>query len=105
MKNVGSDNFVEEVLQCPTLVMVDFWGPGCGPCRMLAPTVEALAAEYEGRVKVVKVNTAEAPDVATHYGISSIPTLLFFKDGNVVNELIGVQSKSRLEELFSEYLV
>ena len=77
---LNDSNFDAEVLQYKGVAMVDFWAPWCGPCRMLAPVVEELAAEYAGKVKVAKLNVDEAPDTSTQFGVSSIPTLIFFKE-------------------------
>jgi thioredoxin 1 len=73
--------------------MVDFWAPWCGPCRMVAPVVEELAADYEGKAKICKVNTDEEQDLSVKYGIRSIPTILFFKDGKVVDQMVGAAAK------------
>ncbi|GIW93486.1 MAG: thioredoxin [Pirellulaceae bacterium] len=91
-------NFSSEVLQSDVPVLVDFWAPWCGPCRQIAPTIEALAEENAGKVKVGKVNVDDNPQIAQQYGISSIPTLLFFKGGQVVQRFVGLQPKSRLQE-------
>jgi thioredoxin 1 len=79
------------------LVMVDFWAVWCGPCRMIAPTVEELAKEYSGRVKVAKVNTDENPDIASRYKIMGIPTIIFFKDGQKVDQIVGAVPKPQLK--------
>ena len=107
MKNVieGTDfNFEQEVLKSETPVLVDFWAPWCSPCRMIAPIVEELAAEYQGKLKVVKLNTDENQDVAIKYGIRSIPTLGIFKDGQVVDAVIGAVPKIQLINKIKPYL-
>lgn len=86
-----------EVLQASGLVMVDFWAVWCGPCRMIAPTVEELAKEYAGRVKVGKLNTDENPDIASKYKIMGIPTIMFFKDGQKVDQIVGAVPKPQLK--------
>ncbi len=93
-----SENFEKEVGQFPGTVMIDFWAPWCGPCRMVAPIVEELAKEYQGKAKVAKLNTDEAPDIAGRYGIRSIPTMLFFKNGAVTQQLVGAYPKSKIVE-------
>ena len=82
-----------EVMKAPELVMVDFWAVWCGPCQMVAPIVDELANEYAGKVKVRKLNTDENPEVAGRYQVMSIPTILFFKNGQVVEKLVGARPK------------
>jgi thioredoxin 1 len=91
-------NFQDDVLKSDKPVLVDFWAPWCGPCRMIAPLVEELAKEYEGTVKIGKVNIDDNPSVAMNYGVNSIPTLMIFKGGQVVDRFVGVQPKSRLQQ-------
>ncbi len=78
--------------------LVDFWAPWCGPCRMIAPVIEELAEEYDGKAKICKVNTDEEQDIAVKFGIRSIPTIMFFKDGEMVDQVVGAQSKQALAE-------
>lgn len=86
-----------EVLQTNSLVMVDFWAVWCGPCRMVAPTVEELSKEYTGQLKVVKLNTDDNPDIASRYKIMGIPTLMFFRDGQKVDQVVGAIPKPQLK--------
>lgn len=90
-------NFKQEVLDSKTPVLVDFWAEWCQPCRIVSPIVEELAKEYEGKLKVGKVNVDENGHTSQHYGIMSIPSLLIFKDGQVVKQMIGAQSKDNFK--------
>ncbi len=89
--------FEQEVLKSNTLTIVDFWAPWCGPCRMIAPLIDEAAERYNGQLKVVKVNVDENPETSRHYGVTSIPTLLFFKNGEIVDRLLGFVPRSQLE--------
>lgn len=95
-KEVTDATFEKEVLQDNGVVLVDFWAPWCGPCRILGPTVEQLATEYEGKAKVLKINVDDNPYTASQYGVQSIPTLIFYKGGEPVSQVVGVQSKAAL---------
>jgi thioredoxin 1 len=86
------------------VALVDFWAPWCGPCRMIAPVIEQLAQEFEGKAKICKINTEEEQVLAQQYQIRSIPTILFFKDGEIVDQLIGSTTKAILEEKLNKYL-
>ncbi|BAC08363.1 thioredoxin [Thermosynechococcus vestitus] len=102
--SVTDATFEEEVLNSDIPVLVDFWAPWCGPCRMVAPVVDEIANEYQGRVKVVKVNTDENSKVATDFGIRSIPTLMIFKGGQKVDILVGAVPKTKIEATLAQFL-
>ena len=97
-------NWDGEVLNSSDVVMVDFWAVWCGPCQMVAPIVDELAQEYQGRLKVMKLNTDEAPEVAGKYQIMSIPSILFFKGGEVVEKIVGARSKQQFKEIIDPLL-
>lgn len=101
---VNDSTFESEVTQSAVPVLVDFWAPWCGPCRMLAPTIDTIAGEYEGRAKVVKVNTDEATEVATKLQISSIPTLMVFKGGEIVDRMVGALPKDQITSKLDAHL-
>jgi thioredoxin 1 len=97
-------SFQTEVIEAGVPVLVDFWAVWCGPCRMLTPTIESLASEYEGKVKVAKVNVDENQQLAAKYGIMSIPTVMIFNEGKVVEQFIGVQPKGVYEDALKKYI-
>jgi thioredoxin 1 len=97
-------NFEQEVLKSEKPVLVDFWAPWCGPCRAVGPVVEELAETYKGRVKVGKINIDDNPKTATAYGVMSIPTLILFNKGAIMDKLIGLSPKERLEGLIKKAL-
>ncbi len=97
-------NFKETVLDGNQVALVDFWAEWCGPCRMIGPVVEELSHEYEGKVIIGKVNVDDNPETATQFGIRSIPTILFFKNGQLVDKQVGVVPKSVLESKLKSHL-
>jgi thioredoxin 1 len=101
---VNDDNFQKEVLESEGLVLVDFWAPWCMPCRMLAPTIEEIANEMEGKVKVCKMNVDESIQYPQQYGIMSIPTVMLFKNGQTVETMIGLQPKEEIIKTIQEHL-
>lgn len=101
---VTDASFKQDVLDSEVPVLVDFWAPWCGPCRMVAPVVDEIAAQYKDQVKVVKLNTDENPNVASQYGIRSIPTLMIFKGGQRVDMVVGAVPKTTLANTLEKYL-
>jgi thioredoxin 1 len=102
--NIGDGDFAKEVLQSDQPVLVDFWATWCAPCRAIAPAVEELATQYKGKVKVAKVNIDDNQNTPQQYGIRSIPTLLVFKGGKVVEQIVGAVPKARLEAALQKAL-
>ncbi|MGD0613862.1 MAG: thioredoxin [Verrucomicrobiota bacterium] len=98
--SLTEENFAQEVLQSPLPVLVDFWAEWCGPCKMITPILDELAEEYDGRVKIGKVNIDEQQGVAAEYGIRAIPTLLLFHKGQVADQIVGLHSKRDLKASF-----
>lgn len=101
---LSDQNFQSEVLQNDTPVLVDFWAPWCGPCKIVGPIVEELAKEYQGKMKVGKLNVDENPQSAGNYGVMSIPTLMIFKGGQPVKTMVGAQGKDVLKKSIDEIL-
>lgn len=97
-------NFQQEVMQSSLPVLVDFWAPWCGPCKVISPIVEELAKEYEGKVKVGKLNVDENMEVSGTFGVMSIPTLIFFKNGQPVKSIVGAQGKDSIKRALDEVL-
>ena len=97
-------NFDDSVIKSSVPVLVDFWAEWCGPCRMIAPTVEELATDYGGKVTIGKLNVDDNPNTATQFGVRSIPTLLLFKGGEVVESVVGLTDKTRLQALLDKHL-
>ena len=104
VSQVTDSSFDKDVLDSDIPVLVDFWAPWCGPCRMVAPVVEDISKQYEGQVKVVKLNTDENPNVASQYGIRSIPTLMIFKEGQRVDMVVGAVPKTTLADTLEKYI-
>ncbi len=103
-QNVSDNEWDVEVLSSDTPVLVDFWAPWCGPCKMVAPLVDELADEYDGKVKFVKLNTDDNIETASKYGIRSIPTLMVFKGGEAVEQVVGFRPKSELKKSLDKAL-
>lgn len=99
--NITKENFEAEVMNSDRPVLIDFWAPWCGPCRMLSPTISEIAEEYGDKVKVCKVNVDEQGELASTFGVMSIPTLIVIKEGKVVNSVTGVRPKDQIVSMFS----
>ena len=101
---VTSSTWEDEVIKSQDLVLIDFWAAWCGPCRMISPTVEELAKEYGSKIKVLKLNTDENSDIATRYKIMGIPTIMFFKNGTKLDQIVGVVPKQQLKTKIDSFL-
>ena len=101
---IGDDSFDTEVLQADKPVVVDFWAPWCGPCRAIGPLMEEISVTFNDKIKFTKCNVDSNPATPGKYGIRSIPTLMFFKQGNVVDQVIGIVPKTKLEEVINKML-
>ena len=101
---IDQDNFTAEVIESDTPVVVDFWAEWCMPCKMVAPVLDQISQDYAGRLKIAKVNVDDAGEIAQKYNIVSIPTLLLFKDGNVVGQQVGAVPRETIESLFKDHL-
>lgn len=104
VSEITRGNFEEEVLKAEIPVLVDFWADWCGPCRSIAPVVEALSEDYRDKLKFAKVNVDDLPDIASRYGIMSIPTILIFHKGKIVSQVVGAQSKAQFKNILDEAL-
>jgi thioredoxin 1 len=102
--NVNNNNFNEEVKSSSVPVLVDFWAPWCGPCRAVAPILDQLAAKYDGKVKIGKLNVDEEPQLATNFRVMSIPTLILFKAGEKVGQMVGLRSVEELEDMLRKVI-
>ena len=101
---ITDGNFDESVIKSSVPVLVDFWAEWCGPCRMIAPTVEALASDYDGKATIGKLNVDDNPNTAMQFGVRSIPTLLLFKNGEVVESVVGVADKASLQAILDKHI-
>lgn len=101
---VDESNWETDVIQSPELVMVDFWAVWCGPCQMVAPIIEELATDYAGKIRVRKLNTDENPEVSGRFQVMSIPTILFFQNGQVVEKIVGARPKRQFKEVIDSLL-
>ena len=104
VSEVTTSTWDDEVIKAQGLVMIDFWAAWCGPCRIISPTVEELSKEYSGKVKVLKLNTDENSDIASRYQVMGIPTLMFFKDGMKLDQIVGVVPKQFLKAKIDSFL-
>ena len=104
MLNITKSNFEKEVVSSEIPVVLDFWATWCGPCKMLSPVLNELAAEYSDRARICKVNVDDEPELSARFGIASIPTLIFFRNGEILKKTVGYREKDELEEMLKELL-
>ncbi len=104
IKHVGDDDFEAQVLKAGSPTLVDFWAEWCAPCRALSPLVEELANKYQGKLNVAKMNIDDHPQTPGKYGIRAIPTMLIFKDGQVVDQIVGLVSRTKLDEIVTKHV-
>ncbi|MFZ5952510.1 MAG: thioredoxin [Candidatus Rifleibacteriota bacterium] len=104
-REIDSKEFTAEVLEGSGSALIDFWAPWCGPCRMLGPIIDNLSHKYDGKVLVAKVNVDNSPDLAAKFGISTIPTILFFKDGKMIHSAVGVMPEAEFDTMIKEKLL
>jgi thioredoxin 1 len=102
--HLSDSNFEADVLKSPVPVLVDFWASWCGPCKAIAPAIEELAEQFDGQVKIAKINVDENPATPSNYGVRGIPTLILFKDGAIVDQVVGAVPKGQLETLIKKAL-
>ncbi|MCW7753235.1 thioredoxin [Desulfobotulus sp. H1] len=101
---IGDADFEKEVIQSDKPVLIDFWAPWCGPCRAMTPIIEDLAKKFEGKAKIAKCNVDDNPITPGKFGVKAIPTLIFFKDGNMVEQVTGMMAKPKIEELLNQMI-
>lgn len=102
--SINKDNFESEVLKSDKLTLIDFWAPWCGPCKMVSPIIDELAEDYDGKVKFCKLNVDENPELSMQFRVMSIPTLIFFKDGDVVRREMGARGKEEFAQMIDSLL-
>jgi thioredoxin len=102
--DLTTENFTKEVIESEIPVLVDFWAPWCGPCKMVAPHLDSLASSYSGKIKICKINVDEAPDIATRYSVMSIPAIFIFKNGEIMEKQVGAMNLSDLEKFVQSYV-
>lgn len=104
MVELTDETFAKDIASCEQPILVDFWAPWCPPCRMVAPVLEALAADYAGKVKIAKLNVDDNPRTAGAFGVASIPTMILFKGGEVVDMIVGAQPRASIEGVLKKHL-